>query len=900
MPEGTGSGADNPQRNSDTITNPNQQNTQEQGKIDPRKEELRRAWLTDYTSKYGPTVPPEALQTIQRAVDAGYAPDWYTQSLSGGSQRNLPSEEEIREEQHPKQEEETSRAKIPVEEYEGQPDKYQEALEKRLFSRNPHPEDSTSELKALDVTPEEEAQMLREGKLLPDKIDKKDIYGSRRINCVEVLANEIMDTEGLPEFNVGGEFELLNNRGEFQPQNFLQWVRYQMMYFHGESPDTPWEFDREIQLKRDYNRVSLAEMLRNSGRYFRSWRGDHPVYTELVEQIKREIWLFGSSRSNDIKYRAVMGQDEQLAKTLTDMFYLNTFTKAVWDQKSSLYWVLTMPQHFKEINKAAKEKQIDNNIGKAITTAYLTYYNISDAETLREILGPNTPLLNPVRIQEIIEELEEEEDIPHDQRVENGGSYINPVLIKGLQDPDPKKREKAVVDFINIFNHSAKPPRIVNVVRRLLQEALAEQYDLYIRNKDGEYVYLQEQVKDEHGKPIIDPATGKPQMRDKLDKNGKKIRKVDSVSVRYAETFALSMARWTGAGARNDVNAVGFDSWAKLQHTDEYRRKQLSRTRGGALGNPYTVHLLKQLGTDFMNGTQVVAMGEMGERKILSHKTTLEVLMEMERASKESGEKYYNAASQLVFADNTQRSFMVDHLNRVYAIYSQVITGEEIKLEKFTKYDLVNGLTFDRGPFEEAVKEKFFKPMRYAWSTYAGINFAKEIRTFNAKTKEYETVHLGEAMFGREIFDIPYFWKPGKERISIKSKQWAEKIDWDKVNSAEGKVEIWRQVALARIAAELFAHRDRHSTDPKYNMMYYEQVIKALEEIPADILGDEFNMQSARATGSFFYKDNIDWLRKKAKIERWRLVRNAFFTDLLLGLWDTFKESKKIVKDVTK
>ena len=160
-------------------------------------------------------------------------------------------------------------------------------------------------------------------------------------------------------------------------------------------------------------------------------------------------------------------------------------------------------------------------------------------------------------------------------------------------------------------------------------------------------------------------------------------------------------------------------------------------------------------------------------------------------------------------------------------------------------------------------------------------------------------MHMAEAMFGREMLHLPQFLKNPDHPPKIDSKDWADHIDWAKVNSRDGKVYIWRQMALTRLAAELYSHRDRHSTDPKYNMLYYQTVIDALEQIPADIAGDEFSLQSAKAIGRFFTKEDIKWLREKASTEAWRLYRNQASWDIsggfLRGVGEALKDTGKAI-----
>ena len=742
-----------------------------------------------------------------------------------------------------------------------------------------------------------------------------DLYG-RKVNSVEVLAYEIMDNEKTPEYQIDAPLGLLKYKRdangnietvevrqkngeitnepkvEFQPQNFMHWVRDWMMYWHGESPDQEWNFGQQIGLKRDYNSITLEQMINNPGRYFRSWtkteeevvdehgnkvrdeagnvktKMENKVNIDLVNQIKKELWLFGSSRSADIKYRLLMGDDEKLPQTIQELFYLNTFTKTVWDNRSGLYHMMSLPENFKGMEGDVKG---DTRLGQALNHAYQVYYHLADRKMLEELLGKDAPLLSGAKILDTLQDMANKQKIKWDARnpkAAGNETFIDPDLIEGIET-DPEK----VMKFINFFDTQGTPDRVVAAVRRLVRDSINQ----------------------------------------KLRGEGSK--EFDRVNIEYAEQFALSMARWTGAAAKNDVDATGYDAWTRIQVTEEYRRKQLERKRGGAFGNPYTVNDLKQVGVDLFNGIQVQSMAPQGEDGKLRAKSVLEVLDEMQKAN--TPEDYHRAAAQLVFAENTMRGFANDHMARSFKIFQQAQGSEEINFEKFTHFDYIRGVTFDRAAFEEELKEKFFKPMRYGYSTYPMLDFGKIVRADTEKGKgKFEDIHLGEAMFGREIIEgasweeedehghghvLKTFIKPGMEHVSAKDDNWADKIDWNLVSSPDGKIAIWRQVALARLASQLYAHKDYHSTDPAYNWWYYNEIIEALEAIPSEIIGNDTDLKTSKAVGHFFTHHDIEWMRKKSDTEMWTLYRKALISDLFTGSTKGFKEAlKKFFEGITK
>lgn len=901
MPEGTGGGPDNPQMDKSShygeivhpttgrVINTEYQNPQS-GDLDPRNpdqpftteeetDRIKQALIEKYRREHNEEPNVDALRVIDMVSRIpGLNPSTYNPPEENQGRGSIQSPQMPQRQEAPREQNRVS-GTLPTREelratiYPDKDDAYIDNVIKEIAEEQERQKRNGPEARP---SPEE----IRRQEELEDQNER--LYGETKITSVQVLAKEIMRYEPTTGYQTGGEFELINEQGEFQQQNFLRWVRQRMMHWHDESPDAVYEFDKQVNLQRNYSNITIQMMVNNPERYFKdatktriNERGEEEalVYQDLVDEIKRETWLFGESRKFDIEYQQAMGSDEDLAKTLLKNYYLNTFTKTIWD-RSSLYWILNMAQNFEgDETKEAK-------VGQALNTAYLAYYNLADREMLANILGEDAPLIHADGVKAKIKELAEKKGMTPEE-------FIEPSLWKGLTDAKPGK----VIDFINIFNLPGKNSRAMDVTRALIKDSLIEKFDLYIRDKDGNYVY----------DTITDEETGEK----------KQVKRVDTLNLDFAETYANSMARWTGAGARNDTSSIGYDAWTKLQDTDDYRLKQPEWTRGGGFGNPYTIRVLKQLGRDLFTATftETIDPNKKGEYK---NKTPLQVLMEMEKLGVDDYKDYKKANSQLIFPQNTMRSFTIDHFNRVFGIYNQVMKAEEIKLDKFTKYDYINGLQFERGPFEEALKEKFFKPMRYAYSTYAMLDYTQEVRakvTVKEKNEDgkeekvvkFKTVRMAEAMFGREVLHIPQFWNDPKNPPKIDSDDWAEHINWEKVNTRDGKVYIWRQVALTRLAAELYSHRDRHSTDPKYNLLYFEDIIKALEELPSDIAGDEFNLQSNKEVGRFFSKQDINWLREKASAERWRLYRNQTLSDIGGGFFKGLGEAIKLsAKGITK
>jgi hypothetical protein len=260
-------------------------------------------------------------------------------------------------------------------------------------------------------------------------------------------------------------------------------------------------------------------------------------------------------------------------------------------------------------------------------------------------------------------------------------------------------------------------------------------------------------------------------------------------------------------------------------------------------------------------------------------------------------------ASQLRFPGNTMKYFANDHVQRGWEIYEQVMGAEEIRLEKFTRFDPVKGVIFEREQFQQTVSDKFIKPMRYFLRTWKQLDFSQTVRVNRgdeAETK-WEERSLAEAMFGKEMLNIPEFWAeagyPGTEGKTAEDVEIVENGEIVKVKRIKGVIDarkidknrgqLLKQMAKTRLAAELYAHVDFNSTDPRYDFIYYETIIRALEQIPGGIEGDEEDMRSAKLVldpkKRFFTKNDINWIRKKSNTTQQWLFGKAFVTQSATG-----------------
>lgn len=724
-----------------------------------------------------------------------------------------------------------------------------------------------------------------------------------KIDNMNQLFEEIMMYSD-PKFGVGGDYALLDFITKEGPdgkleivetkinqKNFVYWVRDRISFFHNDSPDDDINFFQKVALQRDWRDISIGSMLEDQARYFRDDKGNQ--YRELADFVRLNLWQIGAYRSSDLQYKAVMGEEEGLPRALIQMYYKSTFTKPAFYGQSALANVLTMAADFdsKPVSKEEAKRghgsehpeNLDTKLGGAINTAFLTYYYISDAEKLRELLGEDTALLNKDKLREAVRkaaakhykkdlnELSDQEAMRYIESTDGKAGSDARFLFS-----NEKVTEKQIISFINIFNAPTKAPPIVSIVNGLLREEMVRKYGL------------------------------------------------NDINAEYAQIHASVMARMYGAGWRNDTGAAAYDAGAKPGKLREYRIKQANGERGGAMGNPYSVYMIKASLVDYLSAarSEVLVEDENGnvykDREGNTHYYSLLQLMElMEKAgSRRDGtnddeveKKVKELAGKLRPIQNSMRDWATNHMTRAFKVYDELLTTAQIDFSKFTDTDAWGNIRINRAAFEKEVKDSFMKTLRYGYSTFNSLDFSKMVRVQDTKGN-WRDEPLALQLFGREIYDIEEFWKRDYEmdkdgnyvtekvddghghKVDKKKikKLYEHEIDYSRVNA--NKKYMWKMIALGRLAADIYAHRDHYSTDPRYGFAYYKHMIEALESIPGDIDGDEMgdSFRTTKTKDHFFDHAQMDWFLDRADIKLQTLRREQLKKDVFKGSWDAMKE----------
>jgi hypothetical protein len=727
-----------------------------------------------------------------------------------------------------------------------------------------------------------------------------------------------------------GEFPLLEMRVEKQQDgstrgryyinqaNMTLWVRERMMAAYDLDPDVKQQFFGSVKLTKRFP-LSLGDMFGSPGNYFNSEDGK-TKYTELYNEWIKEAWALGTLRSWDAEYRNVMGDSAERLKVLGAIFKENTLTKFSFN-KNLISLLSTLSLDFKGSEKGELVES-DNLLGAAANEIYLAYDSLSDFESLREILGEGSSFFTRNGWMTVFRQIiADKVKASGEEKIR---ATLTPDKIKEFEKAFDKNGEISTVDnsenfikFVNsIFQEKMANGNLELAVREALKASVAEKYGTL--GQEREY-------------KMADKSIVKERRYTLKTEQGKD----ETYSLKMAEVIAWSMTRIFGAAAKNDVTGAGYDFGTKIGHFQTYRTKAVGNA--DRHGNRYTIPQFKMLTVDVLRGIATnsakksTRRDEKGE-PVYDQKTPLEVMHEMQRlmsgynlglkklereleginredksameAKKQKirefkgkmAQAYQDKAGELEFRQKALSNYYDDHLSAAQKVYDMILKAEEVEMEKYVTYEAWGGVSFNREKFQEEVQDNMIHTMRYFIKTYPDINYNMRIKTLDqtASMREKKPVHremaLGEAMFGHELLNREQFWKrdpkTGKPINKLDGKgrkmKGIYKIDYDKLMTDDGKKALWKQFFMTKLAADLWAHRSYHSSDQRFDLNYYNNVIKAIESIPAGITGDEYDMRKQISTKNFFDKQDMAWFKKNAKIENYDLFLRAFFKDILL------------------
>ncbi|MCL4353731.1 hypothetical protein M1615_04720 [Patescibacteria group bacterium] len=660
---------------------------------------------------------------------------------------------------------------------------------------------------------------------------------------------------------------LINEDGRVNQDNFLRWLREQMMEHHGNSPDGNINLfsDIGIRIPGYVSPLPFMEMYVWRRKYFYDEK-EGKYLEDLATQALYEVWLFNTNHNNDVAYRlkGVMGNDQKLPETIAEIYWNDVFTKFSGG-KSTFERIFTLPENMTES---------DGKIGNAIRTAVLSYYYISDLDKLREILGEDAALFRRKYKTKDKEGKDVSEDtvIARDPFAEKG-SYrgMEERWFDGDNEADKKKLRSEVfngkdaeardkfLEFMNPFTSSSgaqKDPGIINETRAKIRQSLKER--LGLGDNDAE----------------------------------------------YAESWAYYMCRWTGLAAMNDTKAIAFDAWTKIQQTEYYRLRQKEYPReGGSLsGNPFNIDGFKRLGLNFWNGIT----DEKG-------RTPIEILEGHAPGEvKENGEikqilreNPFSDKNHAKFPAWVMQYFAGDHVARSFQLYHFLIENNELNFQNLVtrEVDPVTGLATGRlvVDFEKANKvvDGINKAIRYAYSTWGGIDYGKKVRTWEkywTGEKDQRKEHFihkeettMEMMFGKGIYRLIRDFvirthQSSLDRQTLDAIKKGEKDDIVAgIMQSQDRGLVWKFVLEYAFIKEVESHRNPHSPFQRFKFADLENIYDFIRSV------------------GLFNEEEIKNIKKRTRTTSGRLVIGEGFGAALTGSGGgVFKEFKKFVASLFK
>ncbi|MCL5433141.1 MAG: hypothetical protein M1524_03475 [Patescibacteria group bacterium] len=690
--------------------------------------------------------------------------------------------------------------------------------------------------------------------------------------CLEDLAELIMETEQ-DKWKTGNEYELINEKGELVQENFLAWIRSRIVYYREQNPDEEINLFSMISIPMLYRSISFGEMY-DTPRYFMkripkiagemSEKGEptgetatywdykrEDVYEKLKEQIFYEVWLSQKSHIFDVKYRTVMGIEDQLQKAIAEIHYFNVFTKT----KDRLLRLLKFPKIDKDeldlfINKdesrLAKEGVRQGSLGKAMRRLLLSYYYMSEIEAPEDVQGGNMfeKALNDkgkdrfygsIALQLLAGKYKDKADIVEH---EFKSRHLDPKEKKDFSLMDDENRDR----FFSLIKDQAASDNLN--VNDFYGDRKKFALDVYSKFRGVETDKKAKEALNIYNAPKKDQFIISL-VNDALAETVRGTENLSSDDAKYIQAFAYSMTYWTGISARNDTKAIGFDKWSNLQNTKDYRLRQ-ARGRG-ILGEIFTVFGIKRLGVNFWEGIK----GEKDSDP--SHPVSLLELLQGGEGDKIDIEG--KEIEEFECEGYAQRQFAVDHILNGFKVFNFVLREHGMNFDKLFTVDQYGRLHFD--PKEaDKIMTSVWHDIRYTFDL-PELLWQKNERAWWTDEKGnlvFGTSKLKNLMFSEEI--------AGKEDDSkgeTGMRMFDRKDIFGDAYYKDGTLkQMGRNVFGYIIGKELYAHRQwKVPGYTRFRMGTIELIQQYFAKFPAKI--EETEGGNVVISAPFFSKD--EWKR---------------------------------------
>lgn len=760
---------------------------------------------------------------------------------------------------------------------------------------------------------------------------RQDFY--RVPSSIQELAALIMDREA--EFSLykeaGGEHPLIDETG-FRKDNFMLWIRKSAMYWHGFSPDDKIDLFNQVSIYTGQRQYSFGEMYKNDNYFTDNETGT--VLKDFREKCMHELWLFTMSHNMDAQYRVAMGSDEQLPKTIQQLYFNNTFTKNS-SGKSTFEWILNMPSYHFEGEGEQKQLKESTQTGQALRRALLTYYYLTDFDMLQKIYKDN-----PVSL------FKKRHLVYNDHKLLAKESDKN-YEIKTKKDPETDEERQILYEIVEDADgkHEVEvgkiPPGAKEERTTIIDPATGQKKEVIAFTVEGKggasHSGADDNLWDPDGKwfdeqgNFIDDPKGKNRkefilytniwndvqrdlssvgiIRERVKQSIMAETGISHQDADYVENWAHTMARWSGMAAKNDDGAVGFDAWTKVQNFADYRMRQIESRRGGMAGNYYNIDIIKRIGVDFFDGAIT---------------TDGRSIKELIQGSKEAGVVNIKPddIKGIAFRDNTMNKFADDHLIRCFGILNKLSEGGEFNFEQAVTWDPRNlQYSIDQKKVNEIV-DGLQKELRNAYSTFKQMDFSKKVRYYEKAYKpdpvkrghevdkvEFKETSIAEMLFGDvvtdaivekfETEDLPRDREIRRKRVREGEMTIAEYREWEakieKMKDKNGKWDKgklydydrnynWREVMKGIVETEMIAHYNSRSPYKQFTMGEVEKYWSALQNIPGGIEIDHKDPTKIRITKGLFTGGEINKMRKKSKTGFWRILLSETVLAAIMGL----------------
>ncbi len=664
----------------------------------------------------------------------------------------------------------------------------------------------------------------------------------------EDLVGKIMNSAEA-QWKEDGDQALIDKEGNINKENFLAWVRDRMMWLHDFNSVTETSFFSDVHITVGYAKITLYDMI-FTGKYFlHEVKGNDGNISyhksddleKLKDQLINEAFLFGNSRNNDVKYKSMMPNEAELPKLLQQIYFANPFLRG-----SNFQDILTLNSVDKnriqqlrdesgnvaefDKNRIKNLVEKDSSVGEGVRRALLAYYHIRDIEMLKKIF-----------------------------EVEEGKKIQNLALfMEGYDDYDSKTLRLAVDE-----NGANKPKKKGEANQDLKDTEAAENIP------DGEKTSVEY---DSDGKVKLDTKAQikrftdymnpfnlarkeerqEGEIRERIRQSIMQVTGLTYSEAKYAESWAYSMARWTGIGARNDTGAAAFDAWSKPQNLLPYRLKQLEDKRLGVFGNKFNLAGIKRAGLTMFEG-----ISDIHGRNIIE---AIQGGQGME-FNADNPFKTTDAKTNLAFGKDTGSFFVSNHVMNSFKIYDFIINHTDFNIEDMITYD-----TFGRPIIDHEKADKIIdgiqKAIRYAYCTWDGINYNKSIRVMEKDVDgndEIKEMPLIAAMFGPDILKMiqndiserEARLKPGESLTrGVRTNIWTIapdhdnfQMDMEKVQSKAVREVLWKSILQYLIAEEVHSHRSRASEETRYG---YDMVEKVYDFLRRKGIADKAEIDEMR------------------------------------------------------